>query len=200
MLCPPSHHREEDRRRHAFGKVSRPVHDRLGPHRSGQRRQPAPVRPVANDRTDRSHRRPVKVRSPRQVYRVKKKKDEVHTTVDPEKAKADDEVQICNIKVNVSVTSTRPMVFDKSVNPPVQRPIMDNDHEASRSNSRSKYFQPRWCPPGLTHTQRRKLQCLRAQEKKDQEFKRLRDKQFNNYRPMVPQGKVWRVKAVDQPA
>jgi len=134
------------------------------------------------------------------VYRVKKKKDEVHTTVDPEKAKADDEVQICNIKVDVSVASTRPMVFDKSVNPPVQRPIMDNDHEASSSNSTSKYFQPRWCPPGLTRTQRRKLQHLCAQEKKDQEFKRLRDKQFNNYRPMVPQGKVWRVKVVDQPA
>jgi len=33
-----------------------------------------------------------------------------------------------------------------------------------------------------------------------QEFKRLRDKHFNNYRPMVPQGKVWRVKALDQPA
>jgi len=108
MLCPPSHHREEDRRRHAFGKVSRPVHDRLGPHRSGQRRQPAPVRLVAIDRSDQSHRRPVKVHSPRQVYRVKKKKDEVHTTVDPEKAKADGEVQICNIKVDVSVASTRP--------------------------------------------------------------------------------------------
>ena len=89
------------------------------------------------------------------------------------KAKADDEVQICNIKVDVSVASTRPMVFDKSVNPPVQRPIMDNDHEASSSNSTSKYFQPRWCPPGLTRTQRRKLQRL---------------------------CKVWRVKAVDQPA
>ena len=157
------------------------------------------VRGVSLHRSDRSHRRPVKVRSPRQVYRVKKKKDEVHTTIDPEKAKVDDEVQICNIKLDVSVASTRPMVFDKSVNPPVQRPIMDNDHEASSSNSTSKYFQPRWCPPGLTRTQRRKLQRLRAQEK-DQEFKRLRDKQFNNYRPMFPQGKVWRVKAVDQPA
>ena len=77
---------------------------------------------------------------------------------------------------------------------------MDNDHEDSSINSISKYFQPRWCPPGLTRTQRRKLQHLRSQENKDQEFKRLRDKQFNNYRPMVPQGKVWRVKAVDQPA
>ena len=158
------------------------------------------VRGGSLHRSDRSHRRPVKVRSPIQVYRVKKKKDEVHTTVDPEKAKADDEVQICNIKVDVSVASTRPMVFDKSVNPSVQRPIMVNDHKASSSSSTSKYFQQRWCPLGLTRTQRRKLQRQRAQEKKEQEFKRLRDKQFNHYRPMVPQGKVWRVKAIDQSA
>ena len=77
---------------------------------------------------------------------------------------------------------------------------MANDHEASSSSLTSNYFQPRWCPPGLTRTQRKKLQRLRAQEKKEQEFKRLRDKQFKRYRPMVPQGKVWRVKAVDQPA
>ena len=77
---------------------------------------------------------------------------------------------------------------------------MYNDHEASSTSSTSKYFQLRWCPPGLTRTQKRKLQCLQFQEKKEQEFKRLRDKQFNHYRPMVPQGKVWRVKAVNQPA
>jgi len=75
-----------------------------------------------------------------------------------------------------------------------------NDHEASSSNSTSKYFQPRWCPSWLTRTQRRKLQRLRAQEKKEKEFKRLRDKQSNHYRLMVPQGKVWRVKTADQPA
>jgi len=92
------------------------------------------------------------------------------------------------------------MVFGKSVNPSIQKPIMANDHEASSSSSTSKYFQPRWCPPWLTRTQRRKLQRLRTQEKKEQEFERLGDKQFNNYRPMVPQGKVSRVKAVDQPA
>ena len=199
MLYPPSHHREEDHRRPVFGKVARPVHDRLRSNQSGQRRQPAPVRPVAADRSDRSHQRPGKAHSPRQVYRVKEKKEEVQPTIDPEKAKADDVVQIGNIKVVVNDAGTRPMVFGKSVNPSIQRPIMANDHEASSSSSKSKYFQPRWCPPGLTRTQRRKLQCLRAQEK-EQEFKRLRDKQFNHNKPMVPQGKVWRVKAVDQPA
>src|SRR6185503_8476707 len=123
-----------------------------------------------------------------------------HPTIDPEKTKANDVLHIGNIKVVVNDAGTRPMVFGKSVNPSIQRPIMDNDHEASSSSSTSKYFQPRWCPPGLTRTQRKKLQRLRAQEKKEQEFKRLRDKQFKHYRPMVPQGKVWRVKAVDQPA
>ena len=96
------------------------------------------------------------------MYRVKEKKEEVQPTIDPEKTKADDVLHIGNIKVVVNDVGTRPMIFGKSVNPPVQRPIMDNDHEDSSSNSISKYFQPRWCPPGLTRTQRRKLQRLRA--------------------------------------
>ena len=54
MLYPPSHHREEDHRRHVFGKVARPMHDQLRSNQSGQRRRPAPVRPVAIDRSDRS--------------------------------------------------------------------------------------------------------------------------------------------------
>ena len=91
------------------------------------------------------------------------------------------------------------MIVEKPVNVS-QKLVLANDHEASSSSSKSKYFQPRWCPPGLTRTQRRKLQCLRAQEKKEKEFKRLRDKQSNHYRPMIPKGKVWRIKAVDQPA
>ena len=113
MLYPPSHHREEDGRRHAFGKVSRPVHDRLGPHRSGQRRQPAPVRPVTTDRSDRSHQRPDKAHSPRQVYHVKGKKEEVQLSVDLEKAKADDDVQVGNTKVAASDVGTRLIVFGK---------------------------------------------------------------------------------------
>jgi len=143
MLYPPSHYREEDHIRPVFSKVSRPVHDRLGPHRSGQRRQPAPVRPITTDRSDRSHQRPGKAHSPRQVYRVKEKKEDVQLTVDPEKAKADDDVQIGNTKVAVSDAGTRPIVYGKSVNPSTERPIVTNDHEASSSSSTSKYFQPR---------------------------------------------------------
>jgi hypothetical protein len=52
---------------------------------------------------------------------------------------------------------------------------------------------------GLTRTQRRKLQCLGFQEKKEKELENQRDEAFNQYGPMVPQGKKWRVKTNSQP-
>ena len=33
----------------------------------------------------------------------------------------------------------------------------------------SKYLQPRWCPSGLSHTQKRRLQCLRNKESMEQQ-------------------------------
>jgi hypothetical protein len=59
-----------------------------------------------------------------------------------------------------------------------------NDHEASGSGSNTKYFLLSWCPPSLTHTQRRKLQCLRFCEK--EELEKQRDEAFNQYKPLVP--------------
>jgi hypothetical protein len=45
----------------------------------------------------------------------------------------------------------------------------------------------------LTRTQRRKLQRLKFQEKREKEPEKQRDEAFNQYKPMVPQGKEWRV-------
>ena len=93
------------------------------------------------------------------------------------------------------------MDIEKSVEVPSQKPVMANDHEASSSKSAAdKYHQPRWCPSGLTHTQKRKLQRLRNKEKKEQEEEKIRDEGFNRYRLMFPQSKVWNAKIVDQPA
>jgi hypothetical protein len=55
------------------------------------------------------------------------------------------------------------------------------------------------CPPGLTHTQRQKLQRLRLHEKRENELEKKRNEDFNSYRPMVPHEKEWRVKAAVQP-
>jgi len=71
---------------------------------------------------------------------------------------------------------------------------MANDHEANSNSSASKYHQPRWCLPGLSHSQKRRLQQLRHREQQEQEAEKLRDEKFNKHRPMVPQGKEWQAK------
>ena len=77
---------------------------------------------------------------------------------------------------------------------------MANDHEASASEVKlrdPKYTQPKWCPPGLSKSQKRRLQCTRNHEKVEQEAEKLRDEWFNEERPMVPTAKVWRPKQID---
>ena len=62
------------------------------------------------------------------------------------------------------------MVIDKlatSSAPPVQKPFTANNHEAGGSKVADKYHQPRWCPEGMTRTQKRKLQRLRNKEKRE---------------------------------
>ena len=86
---------------------------------------------------------------------------------DSGKGKADDVVQIGEVKVVVQDTGKRPMVFGKLVNSPIPKSAMANHQEASSSRTADKYHQPRWCPLGLMHTQKRKLQCLRNKEKKE---------------------------------
>jgi hypothetical protein len=103
------------------------------------------------------------------------------------------------MNVPVEESGKRPVVPSNQVATPTQRGSVANEHEASGSMSRPEYFLPRWCPPGLTHTQRRKLQWLRLHEKREKELEKKRDEDFNSYRPMVPQGKEWRVKAATQP-
>jgi hypothetical protein len=39
---------------------------------------------------------------------------------------------------------------------------------------------------------------LRLCDKREKELEKKRDEDFNSYRPMAPQGKEWRVKAVTQ--
>jgi hypothetical protein len=54
--------------------------------------------------------------------------------------------------------------------------------------------QPRWCPVGLTKTQRRRLQKLRKAEIEREKAEIERDKWFNRARPMTTIKKTWREK------
>ena len=106
-------------------------------------------------------------------------------------------MKVCDVNVVIKDVGKMPMVFGKYAKSDSQKQVFANDHEAS-SSSASKYHQSRWCPPGLSHSQKRRLQRLRHQEQKEQEAEKLRDGHFNKYRRMVPQGKEWRAKPADQ--
>ena len=80
-----------------------------------------------------------------------------------------------------------------------QRPINNNLVEKELNCSKegekdvkkdSKYLQPRWCPSGLSHTQKRRLQRLRKQETMGQEV------EVKPTKPIVMK-KVWRPKRID---
>ena len=80
----------------------------------------------------------------------------------------------------------------------LQRPISNNlvkkDFNCSKEDENnvkkdSRYLQPRWCPSGLTHTQKRRLQRLRNQEKMEQQV----EVQPTN---PVAMKKVWRPKQI----
>jgi hypothetical protein len=133
------------------------------------------------------------------VYKPKIRDEEVQEMdIDPERTTNLDIIQIGTMNVPVEGSGKRPVVPNNQVVTPTQKGSVANDHEASGSKSRPECFLPRWCPPGLTHTQRRKLQRLRLREKREKELKKKRDENFNSYRSMVPQGKEWRVKAATQ--
>jgi hypothetical protein len=133
------------------------------------------------------------------VYKPKIREEEVQEMdIDPERTTGLDIIQIGTMNVPVEGGGKGPIVSNNQVVTPTQKGSVANDHEASGSKSHPECFLPRWCPPGLTHTQRRKLRQLRLCEKRDRELEKKRDKDVNSYRPMIPQGKEWRVKAATQ--
>jgi hypothetical protein len=46
--------------------------------------------------------------------------------------------------------------------------------------------EPHWCPPGLTPSQSRRIQRMRAQKLREEATEKERDKDFNTIRPMIP--------------
>jgi hypothetical protein len=58
--------------------------------------------------------------------------------------------------------------------------------------------EPRWCPPGLTRTQRRQVQKLRAKEIQEKAQEEERNRWFNQERPMKRSGKTWKEKRIER--
>jgi hypothetical protein len=78
----------------------------------------------------------------------------------------------------------------------VQSGSAANDHEVSTSSTKKfdpKYTQPRWCPPGLSKTKKRRLQRMRIQQKEGKREK-YRDEFFNLFWPVINPKQVWKPK------
>jgi hypothetical protein len=56
--------------------------------------------------------------------------------------------------------------------------------------------EPHWCPTGLTHTQKRRVQRLRALEIKEEISKKNKDEWFNEDKLMVPLKMTWKEKCI----
>jgi hypothetical protein len=87
--------------------------------------------------------------------------------------------------------------MDVTINDQVDNKILD--HGANNKSLASKYMQLRWCPPGLSHTQKRRLQRLENQESKEKEMKPLKEvnkKKEVPSRPLPSIKKEWRSKQV----
>jgi hypothetical protein len=85
--------------------------------------------------------------------------------------------------------------MDVTINDQVDNKILD--HGASNKSLASEYMQPRWCPPGLSHTQKKRLQRLQNQESKEKELKPLKEvnkKKEVPARPLSSIKKEWRSK------
>jgi hypothetical protein len=81
-----------------------------------------------------------------------------------------------------------PMIFGKSANTGKEKDI------ATSKTVDPKYSMPRWCPMGLTRSQKRKLQRLRAKESNNKEAEKI----FNDtHLQYPPQQKRWRPKVVE---
>jgi hypothetical protein len=53
---------------------------------------------------------------------------------------------------------------------------------------------PCWHPPGLTPSQKRRIQRLRAQKLREEVVEKERDKHFNVIWPVISMKQEWRVK------
>jgi hypothetical protein len=84
-----------------------------------------------------------------------------------------DIIKIGTADVVIQKESEGPMIFGESAN------TNKTEDTAAIKIADPKYSMPRWCPMGLTRSQKRKLQRLRAKEHQEKEAEKI----FNDTDP-----------------
>jgi hypothetical protein len=100
-----------------------------------------------------------------------------------------DIIKIGTADVIIQEDNEGPMIFGESAN------TTKKEDMSTIKIANPKYSMPRWCPTGLTRSQKRKLQRLRAKENQKKEAEKI----FNDTHPQYPPPqKKWRPKAVEE--
>jgi hypothetical protein len=100
-----------------------------------------------------------------------------------------DIIKVGTADVVIQEDNKGPMIFGESAN------TTKKEDTATIKTADPKYSMPRWCPAGLTRSQKRKLQRLRAKESQEKEAEKI----FNDTHPQYPPPqKKWRPKAVEE--
>jgi hypothetical protein len=87
-----------------------------------------------------------------------------------------DIIKIGTTDVVVHENNEGPVIFGESAN------TNKKEDTTAIKIADPKYSMPRWCPSGLTRSQKRKLQRLRAKESQEKEAKKI----FNDTHPQYP--------------
>jgi hypothetical protein len=100
-----------------------------------------------------------------------------------------DIIKVGTTDIVIQEDSKGPIIFGESAN------TTKKEDTATIKAADPKYSMPRWCPAGLTRSQKRKLQRLRAKESQEKETEKI----FNDTHPQYPPPqKKWRPKAVEE--
>jgi hypothetical protein len=81
-----------------------------------------------------------------------------------ERTTTGDVIQIGTSQVKIGKEFDGRIVIDDRVDTVMENAVPDHGEEKTDKVVDFKYLQSRWCPPDLTRTQKRKLQCLRLTE------------------------------------
>jgi hypothetical protein len=115
-----------------------------------------------------------------------------------ERTTTDDVIWIGTSQVKLNNELNRSFVIDDQVDTVMEDVRLDHEEEKADKVVDSMYLQPRWCPHGLTHTQKRKLQWLRLVELWEKEREKRWDELFNEIKPMTLPKQEWRQKEATQ--
>jgi hypothetical protein len=91
-----------------------------------------------------------------------------------------------------------PIVINDRADTIMEDVSSDRGEEETDKVVDSKYLQPRWCPPGLTLTQKQNLQRLRLAEMREREQEKQRDELFDEIKPRTLPKQEWRWKQAPQ--